>query len=321
MTLHTAAPPRGSAWHVGPSLQPGARIAVIAPSGPVPAGRYHAGRQRLHDRYQVIESAGVLCQQGYTAGSPSRRLAELRWALSDPGISAVICARGGYGLLPLMPHLLTMRADELPIRPWIGFSDITILHAVAALFHRVSMHGPVVTQLGELSPEDVSHLWALLESGEPPPPLTDLQPLVVPAPQPVHGRLLGGNLEMLSRLCGTPLQAALMPGEPVVLFIEEVNEAPYRIDRALTQLALAGALRDVVAILVGDLHRCDPPPGTPPAIEVIARLGTQQGLLVCSGVPTGHASRHHALPLGTWVRCAPQAGTLHFLDPATQARP
>lgn len=330
MTCVPSFPP----WQRGPRLAAGAQVAVIAPSGPVPQERYARGRQRLADRYGVLDSPAVFSRHGFLAGDDGRRLAELRWALSSPQSQAVICARGGYGLLRLVPVLLPIVEDPHAIRPapLIGFSDITVLHALCALRQQVSIHGPVVTQLAELPESDVTALWALLEDPSPPPPLCDLQPINGAAwaaarsrSLPRSGRLLGGNLEMLSRLCGTPLAAALTPGEPVVLLIEEVGEVPYRIDRALTQLALSGALRDVVALLVGDLVRCqgpaetaDPSGAPTTALAVIAERAQALGLPAWGGAPLGHGERNRAVPLGVVVQLDACRGELHFGEGAVR---
>lgn len=311
-------------WRCGRRLQPGASVAVIAPSGPVPVERYERGVTQLAARYGVQGSPGLLTRYGFLAGDDGRRLAELRWALSSPQAQAVLCGRGGYGLLRLVPNLLPLIADPLALSdaPLVGFSDITVLHALYALRRQVSIHGPVVTQLGELPAADVAALWALLEDPAPPPPIVDLQPMNEAARRtraPIGGRLLGGNLEMLSRLCGTPLAAALTPGEPVVLLIEEVGEMPYRIDRALTQLALSGALRDVVALVVGDLVRCQGPADSPEvgaaptsAPAVIADRAGALGLPAWGNAPLGHGERNRPLPLGVAVELHGRSGQLHF---------
>lgn len=308
-------------WRRPWALTKGARIAVIAPAGPVPAERFERGLARLRTRYRPVMAPGVLDQQGFLAGPDGRRLAELRWALSDPGVDAVICARGGYGALRYLPALAAIRAEDQRALPLIGFSDITVLHAELARLRLPSIHGPVVTQLGELADDDVEALWSLLEDPSPPPPLRGLTPVRSPA-GPVRGRLLGGNLELLSRLVGTLAVDVLRPGEPVVLLLEEIGEAPYRIDRALTQLALAGALADVVAVLVGDLVRCEPPTGAghPSALEVIAEHFAPRGVPVLAGAPIGHGERNRAVPLGARVEVDPQNQRVVFLEGAVQPR-
>lgn len=306
------------AWRKSPPLRPGRVVATISPSGPLPQERFERGAQRLSERYPYVQSAGLLERQGFLAGPDGRRLAELRWALGDPGVHAVLAGRGGHGLLRLVAALDQVPAHELRPVPIVGFSDITVLHAFAATRRLISIHGPVVTQLSVLPGEDVDSLWQLLEVPAPPPPLEGLTP-VRGAGSPVHGRLLGGNLEVLSRLCGTPLQAALTPGEPVVLLLEEVGEAPYRMDRAMAQLQQASALADVRAIVVGELLRCEGPPDSPTALDVLADWATQLGVPLVSGAPVGHGERNRALPHGSRVTLEPTAGRLSFHDGAVTA--
>lgn len=304
-------------WRAPPALRPGERIAVVAPAGPVPEARYAAGAVHLEARYELVTAPGLFHKTGYLAGEDGRRLADLRWALSDPSVRAVCCARGGYGTLRYLPQLLALPSSELRPVPLVGFSDITVLHAWAATARLRTIHGPVVTQLGELTAADAAALWTLLEDPAPPPPLEELLPLGAPR-APVQGRLLGGNLEVLSRLCGTPLGQALLPGEPVVLLLEEVTEAPYRIDRALTQLLLSGALSQVCAVVIGDLVRCDGPAdgSHPSALDVIAERLHSLGVPILAGAPIGHGPRNRAVPLGARVECNPHRRSLEFLEGA-----
>jgi muramoyltetrapeptide carboxypeptidase len=302
------------AWQTSSKLRSGDRVAVVAPSGPLQKERFSRGAELLGARYDLVYSPGLLTQQGFLAGPDGRRLSELRWALSEPAVRAVFAARGGHGMLRILPALTEVPATELRPVPFVGFSDLTVMHAFLAQRRHISIHGPVVSQLGDLEPTDLLALWALLEDPAPPPPLEGLA-VILPSAGRVDGRLLGGNLEVLSRLCGTPLQGALSPGEPVVLLIEEVSEVPYRIDRALTQLMLAGALRDVRAIVVGDLIRCESPGSDgPAALDVIAERARQLGVAVVAGAPVGHGGRNRPLPIGARVTLT--QGRLLFHDGA-----
>lgn len=307
-----------SPWRRSAALLPGAPVALIAPSGPLPVDRFQRGLEVLAKRYTPLRSEGLLSRQGFLAGTDRRRLCELRWALSDPAVHAVFAGRGGHGLLRSICALDAICASELRPVPLVGFSDITVLHAFLAQRQVISIHGPVVTQLGELPEQDVSALFALLEQAAPPPPLEGLCAVRTPAAADlVHGRLLGGNIEVLSRLCGTALGTALCANEPVVLLLEEVSEAPYRIDRALTQMLLSGALRNVRAFLVGDLVRCDASgDDAPSALAVIAERAAQIDAVVVAGVPLGHGARNHPLPLGARVTLEARRGRLLFHDGA-----
>jgi muramoyltetrapeptide carboxypeptidase len=302
-------------WRRAAALHPGERVGVIAPSGPLPEVRFAAGLARLRGRYDAVHGDGILQKQGFLAGSDERRWGELRWALSDPSLRAIFAGRGGYGLARNTAPLYALPEAEIATRPLLGFSDITFLHAFFARHRRISIHGPVVTQLDELPEDDIAALWALLESPAPPPPVEGLSPIDTRGVSQVYGRLLGGNLEVLSRLCGTALADALSPGEPVVLMLEEVSELPYRIDRSLTQMLLSGALRDVRAVVIGDLVKCDPPGGEgPTALEVIAERAAQLQVPVVAGLPLGHGPRNRPLPHGARVTLEPAAGRLVFHD-------
>src|SRR5262249_3673521 len=136
-----------------------------------------------------------------------------------------------------LPALTAVPFAERRTVPIVGFSDVTVLLAWAGQGGMVAIHGPVLTQLGHLPPEDAEAMFTLLERPDPPQGFSGLMPL---SPGQARGRLLGGNLEVLSRLCSTDLISALQPGEPVILLLEDVGERPYRMDRALTQLLLSG---------------------------------------------------------------------------------
>ena len=129
---------QGKPWRKPKALSPLDSVAVIAPSGPVPSSRLTNGLSVLAERYRVVQSEGLLEQRGFLAGDDGRRLAELRWALSDPHIHAVFCARGGHGALRLVSPLLAASSEELPHRPLVGFSDVTVLHALLAV-HQLSL--------------------------------------------------------------------------------------------------------------------------------------------------------------------------------------
>ncbi len=298
---------------VPPRLRPGDVVRIVAPSGPVPRPGFMAGAERLAARYQLRYDEALFSREGYLAGSDERRLDELRAALTDPEARAVIMARGGYGLARILPFLdpAWLRARPIPI---VGFSDGTTLLAYAARAGVVSVHGPVVTQLGSLPPEDHAGLIRLLEEPNPGLLLSDLEAVV---PGRVRGRLMGGNLEVLSRLVGTPFLPDL---GGAVLFIEDLGERPYRVDRLLTHLDLAGLFSAVEGVVVGDFSGCVEPEATraqsPAASEVIEdRLG-RLAIPVVTGARVGHGSRNVALPYGAMVELDARFGTLTALEGA-----
>ncbi len=297
-------------------LKAGDRVAVVAPAGPVPRDRFLAGAEILAGRYRLVHDERLFTRTGFLAGSDGERRAELQRALDDPTLGALFCARGGYGLMRLLPSLDATAFRRAP-KPIVGFSDVTVLHAWAARAGVASIHGPVVTQLGDLPAPDVQSLIDLLESAEPPPPVDGLRKLA--GGGQVEGTLQGGNLELISRLAGTPWQLDL---NGAVLLLEEVGERPYRIDRALTQLELAGALVGLRGVVLGDLLKCHEPVtdthASPTAEEVVTERLARLGVPLLGGMPTGHGKRNRALPLGVKVELDADAGRLVFLEAAVQ---
>ncbi|HZS37925.1 MAG TPA: LD-carboxypeptidase [Polyangia bacterium] len=291
------------------ALVPGDAVAVVAPAGPVPRDAFAAGARILGARYRLVHDERIFERAGFLAGSDDARAAELQRALADPQAAAIVCARGGYGLTRILARLDAAAFCRNP--KWIvGFSDVTALHVWAARAGVESLHAPVVTQLGGLPPEDAAALFALLE-GAPPAPLENLRAL---APGRATGPLHGGNLELLSRLCGTPWQPRL---DGAILLLEDVGERPYRVDRALTQLLLAGALDGLRGALVGEFHKCADPDNAPPSAEdVIAERLASLGIPILAGAPIGHGARNRAVPLGVPLTLDAATGTATFAPAA-----
>jgi muramoyltetrapeptide carboxypeptidase len=188
------------------------------------------------------------------------------------------------------------------------------LLATAARAGVVSIHGPVVTQLGNLSTEDQRALFERLETPGPAPLLSDLEEVI---PGRVQGRLLGGNLEVFSRLLGTPY---LPDVEGAILFFEDLGERPYRLDRLVTHLDLAGLFSAASAVVLGDFSSCHEPEPTraesPTADQVLLdRLG-RLPVPVVRGGAFGHGTRNRALPYGARCELDTRSGTLTTLEGA-----
>jgi len=301
-----------------PRLRAGSRVAVVAPAGPVPRDAFAAGAAILGARYQLVHEERIFARTGFLAGDDDARAAELAAALADPAVEAIFCARGGYGLMRILPRFdgaALARAPKLVV----GFSDVTALHAWAFAAGVTSLHAPVITQLGKLPPDDAAALFAACESPAAPPPVTGLRAIdggasASASSGPVEGPLVGGNLEMISRLCGTPWALRL---DGAILFLEDVGERPYRVDRQLTQLRLAGALDRVAGVVLGDFIGCVEKDGSAPDAEaVITERLAGRGVPIVAGAPIGHGERNRALPHGARARLDAAAGTLTLFEGA-----
>jgi muramoyltetrapeptide carboxypeptidase len=289
---------------------------VIAPAGPFDAGRFERGVAILRDRLGLRARfrEDIVARERYLAGPDPRRAAEWREAVEDEAASAIFCARGGYGSMRILPAI-----DPRPLlaRPklFMGFSDVTAIHAALNQAGLCTLHGPGVAQLALLPDEPLEHLKSLL-FGEAPAPARD----ALPAPGAglagtetiragrATGPLLGGNLTLLSHLAGTPYLPSF---DGAILFLEDIGEAPYRLDRCLTQLRLAGVLDRVAGVALGQLTRCDDAEADVYGRDVVREAALDLGVPVLAGVPAGHEDANFALPLGarvTLVAPAPGEG-------------
>jgi muramoyltetrapeptide carboxypeptidase len=289
-----------------PDLRPGDAVAVVAPAGvPAPAA-LAAGVETLAGRYDVrLRRDLAAARFGMHAGTDAERADELRWALSDPDIRAVIAARGGWGTARILdaavPELRRLAATP---RWVVGFSDLTALvAAVGAVAGLQAIHGDMVCQLGRRGKGAFERLAALLEGGARPPE-TALRPLVAGR---AAGPLAGGNLTVLSHLVGTPWMPNL---RGAVLFVEDVGERPYRVDRCLVHLRQARCLDGVAGLVFGDFTGCEPEGGEASIEEVIERFATTLGVPAAAGLRAGHGADNHPLLCGAAVTLDAAAGHL-----------
>jgi muramoyltetrapeptide carboxypeptidase len=292
------------------ALRPGDSLRIIAPAGPFDGGALARGAARLRARYDVRVGEGIDQRRGYLAGDDTRRLDELFRALEEPDIKALVCARGGYGtmrLLDRLPHGTIRRAGKL----LVGFSDVTALHATWALSGLRSLHAPMAASLADASDAAFERWVAALEGALPSP--FPVEPLV---PGTAEGPLLGGNLAILAALVGTPY---FPPVDGAILFLEDVGERPYRIDRMLTQLRLAGAFARVAGVAVGRFTGCEPGADGTTVDDVLREHLGRLAVPVVLGVPTGHVADNAPLPLGGRARIDAARGELELLEPAALA--
>jgi muramoyltetrapeptide carboxypeptidase len=275
-----------------PPLAPGDVVAVVSPSGPVRDSQFFPGLAWLRGRYRIRISAGALSRDGFLAGSDERRRDEFLKALADDDVRAVVAARGGYGAMRLVPDLPW---DTLAVRPkWIvGFSDVTALHAMAWRAGVASIHGPNVTGLGSHAPPAVRSAW--ISSLEAPGARRVWSGLRVVRPGAARGVVVGGNLAIVHAMAAA---GRLAVPEGAILVLEDVSEAPYRIDRMLTSLGVGGHLARASAIVFGAFDRCAPGPDAVAVDAVLEERTRALGVPVLSRAPFGHQAHNTAFVLG-----------------------
>jgi muramoyltetrapeptide carboxypeptidase len=254
--------------------------------------------------FEVVVPDGLFDANGYLAGTDAHRADVLNRLFADPGIDAVMCARGGYGSLRILPLLDYARMAAQP-KALIGFSDITAL--LTAVFSRcglVTFHGPVVTTLADASKRTLAGLRAAVASDR---PLTvRSEGATALRTGSASGPVCGGNLTTLCHLLGTPFAPRFRSR---IVFLEDRGEAPYRVDRMLVHMRTAGCFEGIKGLVLGSFDDC----GTPAEIQAIVTdvfQGAQFPIL--AGVEAGHTEPNLTLPLG--VRAALDAGrrTLEF---------
>ncbi len=285
------------------ALSRGDRLAVIAPASPFPKDEFDLGIAELERLGLVpVFDDSVFARRNYVAGPPELRAEALRRAWRDPSIAGVIAVRGGYGstqLLPLLDRTETIRTPKV----FIGYSDLTaILMFLTLQCGIVSFHGPMLA--GRLGRGEEGYDRSTFERV-----LFTRAPAGEIAPEAAEsirtgeakGVLLGGTLTQIAASLGTPY--AFDPPAGHVLFLDEVAERPYRIDRMVTQLRQSGLLARASAVVFNEMPKCDEPSGETTARGVVADLFADFAGPVIFGFPSGHTSGASVtLPFGVGCR-------------------
>jgi muramoyltetrapeptide carboxypeptidase len=310
-----------------PRLVPGCRVSLVAPAGPVLERDDLTRAQELCRAldYEPVLGKNAQSRYGYLAGTDDDRIADLNTALQDSGTDAIWCIRGGYGSIRLLDRIDYDAISRRP-KPLIGFSDITaLLHAVTSRSGVVSFHGPVArSAMPEFSRQ---HFLRVLASAEIPGALARL-----PAPFPdvlvpqenrivplrggvAEGPLIGGNLTLLHCLVGTRYFPEF---DGAILFLEDVAEDLYRVDRMLAHFRLLGVLGRLAGVMIGRFTQLDrsAPDGALGFDEVLATYLGGLGIPVAYGFPIGHIDAQWTLPLGVRARLNADSGEVELLEPA-----
>jgi muramoyltetrapeptide carboxypeptidase len=308
-----------------PRLRNGDVLGLVAPAG------FIADRFGLDEIGATVRAMGLeprfaphlTAREGYLAGSDAVRARDLMAMFADDGVRAVMAVRGGWGAARLLPALDFAAIARKP-KLFVGFSDNTALGLALARAGVVSIHGPNAAaswppsawdSFREVAFEGAMPTYAVAAYAGP-----NLGGRVSPVktfhPGKARGRLLGGNLSVLTALVGTPW---LPDFEGAILFLEETNESEYRIDRMLTQLALAGILGKVAGVVFGQCTHCENPDGgfsNFTVYQVIDERLSALGVPAFQGAMIGHIAGQISLPVGALAEIDADAGTIRLLEPA-----
>ncbi|MCC8112410.1 MAG: LD-carboxypeptidase [Bacteroidales bacterium] len=277
-------------------LSPGDKIAIASPAGAVDPALFAPAIAMLEQQGWCVEvMPHAMGRNGTYSGTYTERLEDMRRAILDPEVRAIMCGRGGYGTVHLLSEL-----DQLPLADdpkWlIGFSDISALHGLWHAHGIASIHAPMLRGLcyaAETSDHrQTDALFAMLRGQEAPIPLVSYH---LNRPGRAEGILLGGNLSVLSGLIGTKYDL-LRPGS--VLFLEDVNEPIYKIERILWQLRLRGVLSSLKGLIIGQFTGAEPDANHQSIYDMIAEMVNEYNYPVAYNAPFGHKGLNWPLLIG-----------------------
>jgi len=288
-----------------PPVPPGGRIGLVSLASPLDAVALRRGVAALEGAgFEVVRAGNLAARDGYLAGDDELRLQGLEEVL-EARPHALVATRGGYGVMRLLPRLSWEK-----LAAWggwvVGFSDLTALHAaLATRFPVATLHGPMLGALGRDAAARADVLGWL--KGAQRSPLFRIPAGAVVRGGVARGVAIGGNLSLLAALVGTPFEPDY---DGAVLFLEDVGEPAYRLDRLLTQLVLSSRLPRVSAVVVGEMTRCGGGvrPWRPRWRRLLGEAAPQA--VVVEGLPFGHGARNRAFPLGVGVEVDTVTGTI-----------
>lgn len=291
-------------------LAPGARVALVAPSGPLrgESDLEHARSSVREFGWEPLVGDHVLEHDGYLAGGDKHRLADLNRFSADDSVDAIWCIRGGYGAMRLL-HGIDYDAWRRRPKTLIGYSDITALHsAIGPRADLVTYHGP--TARGTLTDfTRASFRAAVIDRSQ---SCGTAAEGVTLRSGRARGRLVGGNLALLAALTGTPYAPRY---DGAILVVEDVNEAVYRLDRMFTQLRHAGALERLAGIAFGRFTDIPVDEGyeARPLDSLLAEVAESCGVPCLANIPLGHVPDQWTVPLGAMAELDADAKTLNVL--------
>jgi muramoyltetrapeptide carboxypeptidase len=296
------------------ALQRNGRVVVLAISSPSEMPRIEAGVRALESRGLRVTLASNIDHRyrAYLAGNDDERLEQLNHYLRSDDVDAFFFARGGYGAMRILDRIDYGAITANP-RPIIGFSDITALHqAVAVNCGVASFHGPMVNLdwFEGLTPDIEQWFWSMLAGDAPLTHSFDASQVVFEGE--AEGILFGGCLSLTTALTATPYDFWIDDG---IWFFEDVEESPYRIDRMLTHLRLAGRLQKIRAVVIGKLKGC----GSDAEIEALLHeFFAFSNIPVIRDLPFGHHGNNLLMPIGRAVRVSSRDRTLTLTHPAVK---
>ena len=293
-----------------PRLRQGDTIGVVAPASPFDMDEFERGIKSIESMgFRAAVPEELFERSGFLAGDDSHRAHLVQRFFADPQLRGIISARGGYGSVRILSLLDFKKLRQAP-KVFVGFSDISVLlNTLYARCGMVTFHGPMITALGK-SGDTAKESLRVAISGD--------QPLVLAAtdgtvltPGRAVGVVAGGNLTSLCHLVGTPFTPYFGRN---ILFLEDVGEAPYRIDRMLVQMKIAGCFHGLKGVALGSFVDCG---DTAEIHRIVSDMFQDTGVPILSGIPAGHGEENRSLPIGLEATLDTDAMELRYHEAAT----
>jgi muramoyltetrapeptide carboxypeptidase len=293
-----------------PRLKPGDTIGIVAPASPFDQKTFGQGIRSLESMgFQTRVPDEIFEKNGYLAGSDSHRAGLVMQFFEDHSVNALLCARGGFGSLRILP-LLDFNIIRQNPKIFVGHSDITaLLAAITAKSRLVTFHGPLVTTLANAPEMTCSTLLTAISSNA----IVELKPaqgIALKAGR-ARGRVIGGNLTTLCHMLATPFEPRF---ENHILLLEDRGEAHYRIDRMLFQMKLAGCFKGIAGIVLGSFQDCGSLDGI---FRIFEEHFKDMSLPILAGFDVGHGPQNMTLPVGLEATLDADEQILSFDQPAT----
>ncbi len=293
-----------------PRLKPGDTIGIVAPASPFDQDIFNQGLNILKSMgFRTVVPDEVFEKNGYLAGSDAHRAKLVARFFKDPSVNAIVCAKGGFGCLRILPLLDFDVMRENP-KVFIGHSDITaLLAAITAKSGLVTFHGPVVTTLAE-APEFTRHSMLAAISTDTHLEVTPGNAVTIKSGR-AQNPVIGGNLTTLCHLLGTPFEPRF---DNHILLLEDRGEAHYRIDRMLSQMKLAGCFEGIAGLVLGSFEECGALDGI---FQIFEEHFRDIGVPILAGFDVGHGKQNTTIPFGVDATLDTDKQSLSFDQPAT----
>jgi muramoyltetrapeptide carboxypeptidase len=272
-------------------LKPGDTIGIAAPAGPFDPEKFKKGKTVLETMgFRICYDESIFQQHGFLSGTDTQRADQVNRLFADPSVQAIVCARGGYGSMRILP-LLDLKTIRTHPKIFIGFSDISaLLSALNEQCGLVTFHGPMVTTLANATEKTIRAMKTALTSGAPFEVIPENAKVIKPGV--CSGVLAGGNLTTLCHLVGTPYRPNF---RGKILIFEDVGEMTYRIDRMLTQMKLAGCFNGIAGLMLGAFKKCGQ---LNEVVEIFDNIFHDADIPILAGFDIGHGKTNLTIPIG-----------------------